>query len=191
MSQSVSKGRGKTRKISVEAWQRARDLVASGRWSLRDISKECGIVLSTLARKKNVEHWYDPKEEAENIPPPPPKLSGKKDGSENLSVEDLPEPPKKEIFKDTLAWCQSVLSWALEGVARRAQYSITAQCFLVEKLPSVIKSLAAVGPGQGTVEEQTAALREEVEDRLANIKAPKMREFDRGQEPEKQRNGKS
>lgn len=196
MVQGGVKRRGKSRHISSDAWQRARDLVAAGRMSLREISRELGIVHSTLLRRKEKENWYDPRKEIESIPPPPPKLSDKKSESaasenQNSSEFSLPDPPEKKTFKDTLAWCQSVLSWAIEGVAKRAQHSIVAQCFLVEKLPSVIKSLATAGPAQGTQEEQNAALRAEVEERLANVKAPKIRDFDRGQEPEKQRNDKS
>jgi hypothetical protein len=148
----------------------------------------------TLLRRKEKEDWYDPRKEIENIPPPP-KLSGKKSEPTNKQGEttndSLPDPPQKEIFRDTMTWCQSILAWALEGVARRAQHSITAQCFLVEKIPGVIKSLATAGPAQGTAEEQAAALRSEIEDRLLNIQPPKTREFDRGAEPEKQRNEKS
>ena len=186
----------KTQNTSAENWQRARDLIAAGRLSYREIANECGINRMTLLRRKEKENWYDPRKEIENIPPPPPKLSDKKSESaasenQNSSEFSLPDPPEKKTFKDTLAWCQSVLSWAIEGVAKRAQHSIVAQCFLVEKLPSVIKSLATAGPAQGTEEEQAAALRAEVEERLANVKAPKIRDFDRGQEPEKQRNDKS
>lgn len=196
MVQGGVKRRGKSLRISSETWQRARDLVAAGRMSLREISRELGIIHSTLLRRKEKENWYDPHKEVENIPSPPPKSPDKKSESaaseqENSSEFSLPDPPEKKTFKDTLAWCQSVLSWAIEGVAKRAQHSIVVQCFLVEKLPGVIKSLVSAGPAQGTEDEQAAALRAEVEERLANIKAPQIREFDRGQEPEKQRNDKS
>jgi len=192
MSQKVAKGRGKTRKIGAETWQRARDLVASGRFSLREIAKECGIVVSTLARKKKAEGWYDPSEQIESLPPPPPKFvkQHKKEDGVVLEIEKAvgeTDAPRKENYQDLLVWMQDLLAWALSGVSLRARNLIGAQEFLIEKLPNVIKSLALAGNIRGgSTEEEAAALRAELEERFAAIPVRKVEKKDRGERPESQ-----
>lgn len=191
MSQKVAKGRGKTRKIGPETWQRARDLVASGRLSLREIAKECGIVVSTLSRKKKAEGWYDPNEQIESLPPPPPKFAKQKKKEDGVFFEiekaaGETDAPKKEDYQDILVWMQDLLAWALSGVSLRARNLIGAQEFLIEKLPNVIKSLALAGNIRGgSKEEEAAALQAELEERFAMLPVPKIEKKDRGEKPER------
>ncbi len=192
MSQNGVRSRGKTRKISAETWQRARDLVAAGRHSLREIARECGIIHSTLIRRKNNEGWYCPHEEAKELPPPPPKLKKRKNDKEKGvgQIDEisrfLSDAPDREKYEDLLTWCQELLAWSLAGVSKCARNSYTAQTFLIEKLPNVIKSLAIAGTKGGSLEDEAEARRREVEERMKAIERPKARAFDLGETPEKQ-----
>jgi hypothetical protein len=181
----------KKRQTSFETWQRARDLIASGRLSLREVARECGLVHSTLLRKKKAEGWYDPHEQVESLPPPPPKLVKKKQKDDGivLDIEKATgetDAPKKEDYQDLLVWMQDLLAWALSGVSLRARNLLGAQEFLIEKLPNVIKSLALAGNIRGgSKEEEAAALQAELEERFALLPVPEIKKKDRGEKPER------
>lgn len=173
------------KKVSEETWRRARDLYAGGTMSARAIALEVGIPKSTIFLRIKKENWYSPATEAANCPRPPKKpiRSKKNQSEENETDLDINEAPTRKDYSNMESWAFDVLQWAIQGVAKKARHSYTAQCFLVQQMPHVIRALTAKGPG-GDMATELENIRSDVDERLLSVVRPQSRPEDKGEVPE-------
>lgn len=174
---------------SAAEWQRARDLIAAGH-GIREAARAIGVPHPTLLRRAKDEGWYRPDKEAASMPPPPPPKKPKADPPGAVLVGCGKAPPDPTEVADDLLYYRALIRWATEGLSVLARHTPNVQMWLVEKLPNVLKALAAIdaGPKQ---ESGNSALLDSIAERLNRLSAPLPDAEAAGVEPPKAQDGEA